>query len=180
MNRMYSKEELIALIQQYAPGFDPSEIETGTIAPDSIIGLDSDGDMVKGNLDGKYVKIIAPPESTTLTDAQIELFKNGIFINGTFLGLKNPQFFPCDTGYCGWVISNAAIYPYAFNDHTIVIRNWGRIILDPGDDAIETQAFKISNALKIFGKSFPSYPNDDVHTYTLKLVAGVLTWVQDV
>lgn len=29
------------------------------------------------------------------------------------------------------------------------------------------------------GKEIPAYPNDNVNTYTLKLVAGTLTWVQD-
>ena len=32
---------------------------------------------------------------------------------------------------------------------------------------------------QVNGKTIPAYPNDSVNTYTLKLVAGTLTWVQD-
>lgn len=46
-------------------------------------------------IDGKYFKVIEPPSSTTLSDEEIELFSNGVAVRGTFLGYKNPVFFPC-------------------------------------------------------------------------------------
>lgn len=48
MKRMYSREELIALIQEHAPKFDPSTIESGTMS--DIVGLNSDGELVKNEI----------------------------------------------------------------------------------------------------------------------------------
>jgi len=88
--------EVIALIQKYAPGFDPSDVEAGTLI--SALGLNVDGALKKqalaGMFDGKYVRIMDAPSSTTLTDEQIAQIIDGVFIEGAFLGYKNPVLLP--------------------------------------------------------------------------------------
>lgn len=88
--------------------FVPEPIYTATIYNfyGKNIAIDADGvasvtdvsvSVDPATLYGKFVRIIDAPESTTLTDEQIELFKEGIFVNGDFVGMHNPIFLPCET-----------------------------------------------------------------------------------
>lgn len=43
---------------------------------------------------GVFVRIINAPTSTTLTDEQVDIIKEGVFVNGDFLGLHNPVLCP--------------------------------------------------------------------------------------
>lgn len=93
MKRMWDINELIRLINEYAPGFDPSAIENGTIA--DILGLDSDGGVVKGNLFGKYVRIVDSADFAAMDNtAKRTLFREGFFVSGTISGSYNPIFLP--------------------------------------------------------------------------------------
>lgn len=98
-------------------GFDPSDIEVGDIEQDGVLGLNSDNELVKGSLYGKFVRVIDAPESDTLTSEQIELFTEGVFVNGTFLEVKNPIFCPAvvDTSSkkFGLVITGSKISVYS-------------------------------------------------------------------
>ena len=126
MKRMYDEKEIEELIEEYAPGFDPSTIEEGTIA--EVLGLDSLGALVKNTLNGKYVRIINAPSSDTLSESEFEGFKEGIFIKGEYEGLKNPIVGPAsllyDNAYHGTMIgptisANAAtILAYTINKTT--------------------------------------------------------------
>ena len=113
MNRMWDKNDIIKLIEEYASGFDPSEIPEGVI--DAVLGLNADGEAVKGNLDGKYVKIVDPiPLHTPLTDEQLDNIVQGCFVNGVMGGnMFNPVIFPAaEDGVGGkWGIMFARPYP---------------------------------------------------------------------
>ena len=101
MRKMYSLNQLIALIKQYAD-VSPEKIEeiiagleSGSIAVN--VGLDGYGNLVKQSimemLTGKVVRIMQAPESTTLTDEQMAQIIGGAFMEGTFLGMINPVFY---------------------------------------------------------------------------------------
>lgn len=131
-----------------------------------------DGDWAIG---GKKVNVIDAPTSTTLTNELISKFTGGVFVNGNLLSKFNPVFFPCFPGagelkkgvFMGGWSSSCDIGHYEINSSKV----------------LSIQKINISinydGTLKINGKTFPEYPNDDANTYSLKLVAGVLTWVQD-
>ena len=74
---------------------------------DFLEKVDIDG-VIYGIPTGNYVKYITAPESTTLTDEEIANIIDGVFIEGTFLGYKNPVLFPAgDNGssYKGLILS---------------------------------------------------------------------------
>jgi len=63
--------------------------------------------------DARYFRVIDPPASTTLTDEEVELFKQGAQINGTFAGFEKPTIFPLFDmafasldSYCGMMCGN--------------------------------------------------------------------------
>lgn len=194
MKRMWSYEELAKLIEELAPGFDPSSIESGNVPQDAVVGVNGDGELVKGDLFGKYVKIIEAPTSTTLTDGQYADIIGGTFINGTFLGVTNPAFMPAElsgTKYYGLCFGStstyrSALWLYEVNGETKVIRlgvnavtpilwfQGGTIhIGDAGSNGTQ-----IANLTKLNDKFIPNYPAS-TGTFTLKCVDGVLTWVSD-
>ena len=165
-------------------GFDPSEIQSGTIAVDNILGLNSLGDIVKGNLSGQYVRVIPAPASTTLTDELIEVFKEGVFVNGTFLGMKNPVFFPCEEDannyYRGIVFGleyagrDTVIYTYSIYKSTKYLQK------DSGAFRIKNSSglVTIPSSLKIRDKDFPTYPTNNTTPKVLQIASngGSLSW----
>lgn len=141
---------------------------------------------------GKKVNVIDAPTSTTLTDDQINIIKEGIFINGIFLGYHNPILTPSfsqdeDQPYMGFIIgktnetySRSVITQYSINRSTKEISvqsSYG--IISMGYRRLEDRNIQISYLGKVNGKEIPSYPAN-TGTFTLKCVDGVLTWVQDV
>ena len=118
------------------------------------------------------VRKISAPESTTLTDEEIETINKGIFIEGTFLGYTNPVLFPTlETGsaYRGILIAGSSLGVYVINKTTKGI-------------SLVSETTKLLNARSIGsvnGKSLPDYPADS-GTFVLKCVDGTLTWVEEV
>lgn len=80
MRKMFSKQQLIEMIEAYSKA-----------SPEDIQKMFDDGDV---SLAGMYVRIMKAPTSTTLTDEQIAQIAEGVFIEGTFLGYKNPVLIP--------------------------------------------------------------------------------------
>ena len=113
--------------------------------------------VVYGTPTGNYVKYIAAPESTTLTDEQIADIIDGVFIEGTFLGYKNPVLFPAgDNGssYKGIILSTygdagaSSIQIYSINKTSKVISTTGDRILTLG------------NIYSLNGQLIPDFPNE--------------------
>ena len=149
MRRMFSKEQLIKLIQD------------NSLSQEEVVEL----------LVGKYVRIMEAPESTTLTDEQIDQIKEGVFINGTFLTLKNPVLFPpfeVSSTLRGMIMSQVNIGVYEINLSTKVISYV----------AESTQRVGLSSVYSLNGKPIPAYPSSS-GTFILKCVNGTLTWVEE-
>lgn len=172
-------------------GFDPSEIQSGTIAVDNILGLDTLGSIVKGNLAGQYVRVIPAPASTTLTDELIDVFKEGVFVNGDFLGMTNPVFFPCkaDEGnYYGIVIGagGSITYVETYRISPAKVISVYRLAFYIGNtdggvgfsNAISANNVNITGNLVVKSKSWPSYPTNNTTPKVLQIASngGSLSW----
>ena len=143
------------------------------------------------NIKNIFVKIMDAPTSTTLTVEQIAQFKEGVFINGNFLGFHNPIICPCyaydsSQPLTGFLIgkeigqygrSVIAQYSISFTTNIISVLSYSSIIM--GYRGASEQGIKLNTILSINNKNIPAYPSD-TGTFTLKMVNGVLTWVQDV
>lgn len=178
-------------IQEYAPGFDPSKIPAGTIA--DILGLDADGDAVKGNLFGKYARVLTPPGSTTLTDDYIEAITGGAFMNGVFLSLTNSLYYPAIKidewgGYFGIVEGNAGgdltMTTYKINTTTKVISlnpstlSSSLVKFDPYLGRITLRHAIFTDLISVNGKNVPAYPaNTDSKVFAC--VNGTLRWIEN-
>ena len=115
---------------------------------------------------GKFVKIMDAPESTTLNDDEINTIINGAFINGSFLGYKNPILLPAgDNGtvYKGIIFSGYADAG-AFSMQTYYINKSTKVIAESGDDRIIT----LGGIYSINGKFIPDFPSSP--TFRRKLV----------
>lgn len=122
-------------------------------------------------LNERYVKIIPAPKSTTLTDEQIGVITQGVFIDGTFLDYTNPIFLPTidqTLAYSGVLISGTTIIAYRILKETKVIE------VQPS-----SRVYALNSVGYINSKLIPNYPSSS-GTFTLKIVDGVLTWVEDV
>lgn len=154
---------------------------------EKILGVNVEGKYVLKNPSLlPYVRKMDAPTSTTLTDEQINLIKEGMFINGTFLGYKNPVLFPADSYYAGGPIGGfiigqsgdrSRLARYTINNKVIGVST--SVEIGYGDNDSGSTLVLKGAKINFMGKDFPAYPDDAVNTYTLKLVAGVLTWVQD-
>ena len=181
-------------------GYDLEVAKSGDVitvspSPDGIElpvpTAEDDGKIVGVNVQGKYVlKPLAnlpfvnkmdAPSSTTLTEEQANKIKEGAFINGVFLGLKNPVFFPLTPYTHGIYIGSqstgsteSVIGRYSINSENVIRLDEGaKISLDSDLGVIITGLKKVND------KTIPQYPSS-TGTFTLKCVDGVLTWVQDV
>lgn len=123
---------------------------------DFLNKIDIDG-VIYGIPTGNYVKYITAPESTTLTDEEIANIIDGVFIEGTFLGYKNPVLFPAgDNGssYRGLILSTygdagaSSIQLYSINKESKVISTTGERVLT------------LSNIYSINGIFIPDYPDN--------------------
>lgn len=187
MKRMVTDEQIIELIKKYAPGFDPSTIEAGDIPQDAVLGIE-DGEIVKGNLFGKYVRIMNAPASTTLTEDQVKIFKEGVFVQGWFLGLLNPIFFPCVTVAAGSTIRGLLIGTDGTNEkiseYAINASNKISIVIDLFSTFPAANYIAIGRPVnmaisKLSNKAFPAYPNAAQQSgkrYHFILDDGALTW----
>lgn len=126
-------------------------------------------DGVNYAVGGYYVRRMAAPASTTLTNAQKEQIIGGCFIEGDFLGYHNPIMMPVTQSgdyYYGVIFgpyngtSWTVIEQYQINpDNSIVLRgNYGNIEL------------KCLGSLN--GKTFPTYPNSSGDGNKYDLIYG--------
>ena len=151
MRRMFSEKQIEEIAKEY-----------GLISVQEAISL---------NL-LPVVRKMPAPESTTLTDEQIEMIKDGVFIEGDFLGVSNPVLFPfreTTTYYGGLLLAGNGIYAYNIVKSTKVISK----------NAQTNQFYDLGSVYAFNGKQVPAYPGDS-GTYVLKYVNGVLTWVEEV
>lgn len=122
--------------------------------------------------------VIPVPASTTLTADEILAIQKGCQIDGNFLNLIKPTFYPARTGIAG-ILSrgmyighapsgNQQIGTYQINESTGVIG-----LSNTTQDSID-----YNNVGKINDKAIPAYPSD-TGTFVLKCIDGILTWVQE-
>ena len=146
---------------------------------DKIVGVNVEGKYVlKAPSALPYVRKMTAPSSTILTDEEIEQIKGGVFIDGEYLGLKNPILFPTDSNNGvifgeSWTTSSV-FAQYNINETTkeITLYAGKRITLNK-DGGVE-----LADLSKVNGKNVPVYPSS-TGSFTLKCVDGVLTWVAD-
>ena len=129
-------------------------------------------DIAQTQINAMAVRKMAAPESTTLTDDEVEMIKGGVFIEGEFLGYKNPVLLPPkdgETNYAGLVITGTGLKAYQIVKSTKVISLY----------AVTVRVSELASIGYFNGKNVPNFPSN-TGTYTLKCVDGVLTWVEDV
>lgn len=124
-----------------------------------------------------FVGLTEVPASATLTDEQVEEFKEGHFTEGEFIGLKNPVFFPAkyfgSRYYAGMVIGLVT----GSGSETII----GCYLIDTNDNSIiltPNRYLDLRSVYNFNGKAVPPYP-DNTGTFVLKCVNGNLTWVEE-
>ena len=192
----YDEEEGVVHIGEVAPAglylddiqhfmnqdFDSFFPELTNQAGKSVVVNEDETGFDYLNLANLFVHKMEAPTSQNLTEAQREQIISGVFMEGTFLGLKNPIFFPAvqtTYNYYGLVIGLDAQNQTIFEIYLIEVasdqinhRNVSMFINTSGE-------IELPFLTSIKGKYIPNYPSD-TGTFTLKCVNGVLTWVQDV
>lgn len=162
---------------------EPSQIKSGEATAGQVLTADGSGgssfedapELDPSSLYGKFVRVIDPPESTTLTDEEIELFEGGVFVNGNFLGTNYPVLFPTADIYQakkGWLISTNFQTPstaaFAIFEYTIDMNS--KIITRDTTPIFQYDGYHVSYYL--FKKHFPTYPSDDTKEYALVQEVG--------
>lgn len=159
----------------------PSSVMT-THDGDAVFGknVEVDGtlqvntDILQGS--NFLVKGMLAPKSTTLTDDDIAQIVDGRFINGNFLGLKNPVFLPAQlvgTAYYGIVMGYKES---GENDIALYVIETTNKLISIG--AANQKYIYLKNIGSVNGKAIPNYPSG-AGTFTLKSVNGTLTWVSE-
>lgn len=189
MKRMHTEKEIEAIAEEAGGGFDPAVIPEGEITQGGIIGVNADGEAVKGDLFGKYVRITNAPSSHILTDQEFEAFKDGTFIKGVLFGLYNPVIYPFgeaeDGNYYGFAMGiddtfkvKTVLRGYAINKTTKQL-SAKKIFIDCLNNTNSMNIY--GEPLSINGKVFPNYPWPwDDKSFTLKMVNGTLTWTEGI
>lgn len=167
----------------------PAEIKVPLIATNNAqtntgLGDKLEYDSETGKLNANCVRVMDAPSSTTLTDEQIEMTTEGLFINGDFLQLHNPILRPAwhnqsSNKYIGVIegITSLGEYIqdwYEINGTTKIISRRNSSIINY-DTTSWISNFKFS---QFRGKTIPAYPSD-TGTFVLKCVDGTLTWVEE-
>ena len=148
MRRMFSENQLIELIKKYG----------------------GDIDKIKEELLGSFVRIMDAPKSTTLTDEQIAQIREGVFINGNFLGYHNPILIPAQPvgvldGYYGGLLIGTTEYPqqgpvikgFSINTSKVIAASTNEISFNVGYSGRIT----IKGLYSLNDKLFPNYPSND-------------------
>lgn len=157
----------------------------------------------KAQSDARFFRVIDPPASTTLTDDEIEIFKQGCIVKGVFLGVRNPVFFPPATWVIGasdswhglcefrpgaegtWVV----IATYSIVNKKITLQNDASIMFNATMHHLEftgrvvnisgTTSTNIGGGqVTIKGKQFPSYPTTNANPANLQIApnGGAMSW----
>lgn len=152
-----------------------AKIAAGNVPQDGVLGIDANNNIVKGSLFGKYVRIIEPPTSDTLTEEEYEIIKEGVFMRGIYLNYKNPLFTP---GYeeiaggayalVGLVLSvhesagqrEAIIGHYSISQSTRKITITKMLIFSGRYGSLQLVASPtiIDSNFRLYGKAVPAYP----------------------
>ena len=201
MKRMHTDEEIKSLTEVSPEMLKEAiaDVDEGTIA--SLLGVDADGDAVKAGitatLNGKYVRVANLSDIgnfSALTEAEINLFKEGVFFNGSHATYgKNPVFFPArndgyynyqgmaiisptnaptDTYIATYSIHNNALTIEALQNPPIVIYNAQG---GGGAPQVKIPSLDLSDYFRILGKRFPTYPSTGLQSI-LCWDATQMTW----
>ena len=140
----------------------------------------TDNTLSWGNVSG--FKRIPVPASATLTDEQIEDFKHGVVIDGEFLGLKRPTFFPSisnDSALFGFVAGYLTLNwcqvlrEYKIQNNLITVGSYGI--------RFTNSSLVLDTLTEVNHKAFPAYPSDTTKPYALEQnVGGNLAWNEKV
>lgn len=126
---------------------------------------------------GNYVKWINAPQGDTLTDQERDWIINGVFVNGDFLGYKNPVLFPASKSgnYYYGVIAG----PYEGTSYTII----GQYQINPDNSIVERGVYgniELRCIKVLNGAAIPEYPSSP--TNRKKIVYNTdntLQWIDD-
>lgn len=168
---------------QGVPGLDnPNDVIANPVgeSTDDLSKIEISGtvyDITTPNkLFGKFVKIINAPSSTTLTDEEKQNIIDGSFMEGNFLGYKNPLFCPAELYQGVWYgifiaskdTGDSVIREYGINDSTNVV-------------TLETSNRISMNAIYSFnGKEIPTFPNSPSTAQVLTYQpSNQLVWVNE-
>lgn len=127
----------------------------------------------------EVVKTMPAPESTTLTDAQIEQIINGVFIQGTFLGGTNPVLLPAITTDATYYYGLLFIAIEATGNQlgTYRINKTTKEIVKVAFSQRFTLAGELNARIAaINDKVFPAFPASSTGSYVNKYVDGTWTW----
>lgn len=159
---------------KYVLGSAPSPLPTVTNDDNGKVLEVVNGVWGKG---GKKVNVIDAPSSTTLTDEQIAQIGEGVFINGSILGYKNPTIYPF--GNFGDNVGGIIIGKVGTTNDVDI----AGYIINPSKQigtypVGQYNNLNLRNLKSVNGKNIPNYPAD-TGTFTLKCINGTLTWVED-
>lgn len=132
-----------------------------TVQPDAIVAR-------LNQIDASKVAKMPAPASTTLTDEEIDMIKDGVFIEGDFLNKTNMVLFPAKeySGYySGIFIATSEIGTYQITKSSKVI----------GLIPVSSHTFDLRSISQINGKPVPNYPSSDVYKQ-LVCDNGTLKW----
>lgn len=124
----------------------------------------TNGKTLQDLLDGK-MPIIDPPSSTTLTDAEIAIFKAGCIVKGDFLGLHNAIFLPNGKAYGDWNLYGLCAGCIAdgsgvsFYTYSIGVGHNKKISLSKEIINTNFANFELKNLSSINSKALPAYPS---------------------
>lgn len=126
---------------------------------------------------GNYVKWINAPQGDALTDQEKEWIINGVFVNGDFLGYKNPVLFPASKSgnYYYGVIAG----PYEGTSYTII----GQYQINPDNTIVEIGDYGniALKCIKFFnGAEVPQFPSSPTHRKKIVYNSNnTLQWIDD-
>lgn len=171
---------------------DAANIPAGNVPQDAVLGISADGDIVKGNLFGKYVKVLNKKvtidnfNGVAITEAEKSAFLSGAFINGTWtifgLVVNNPIIVPAigHEDFDLFVMGNAADPDVPAGIFTV---RYARIIgtrlyfNDKLTLAIPASADSATAGVWL-NKELPKYPSNDENK-VFASIGGTLQWIEN-
>lgn len=112
--------------------------------------------LTKEKILNDFVKLETAPQTVHLTEEERNEIVNGAFVNGSFLGLKNPVFFPADSFSDGDYYQGIVIAP---NGACTVVSTY--LIYVNNNNYIEisnNRYMRVQGLEYVNGREFPSYP----------------------
>lgn len=112
--------------------------------------------LTKEKILNDFVKLESSPQSAYLTEEERNEIVNGAFVNGSFLGLKNPVFFPADSFSDGDYYQGIVIAPngaYTVVSTYLIYTNNNNYIEVSNNRYMRVQGLEYVN-----GREFPNYP----------------------